>query len=171
MELKQGVKLGGVFHVKCFDKHGNLKWEDTAPNLVTNVGLEFILDILFVSATTQLDPFYVGLTDGTPTAAAGDTMLSHAGWSEVTAYDEAVRQTYVDVRSGQSVSNTASKATFTIDTNSTTIGGAFLISDSTKGGTSGTLLCVAAFTGGDKSADDDDSLEVTYTFSAADDGA
>ncbi|GAG46997.1 unnamed protein product, partial [marine sediment metagenome] len=34
-----------------------------------------------------------GLTDGTPTPAAGDTMASHGGWTEVVAYDEGVRQT------------------------------------------------------------------------------
>ena len=167
--MKAGVRLGGVFEFKCFDKNGKLKWEDTAKNIVVDVGLQHILDVLFISGTSQIDPFYVGLTDGTPTVAAGDTMASHAGWVEVTAYDEAVRQTYVDVRSSETVTNTASKATFTISSDSTTIGGAFLVSDSTKGGAGGTLLCAAAFSVGDKSADDNDTLEVTYTFSASDD--
>lgn len=166
----ESVRLGGVFSVTCRDAEGAVKWEDVAKNLVVDVGLEHILDILFVSATAQVDPWYVGLTDGTPTVAAADTMSSHAGWVEVTAYDEAARQAFVDVRTGQSVDNSASKAAFTIDTNSTTIGGAFLSSDSTKSGTTGTLLCVAAFTGGDKTADDNDTLSVQYTFTAADDG-
>jgi len=165
-----GARLGGVFHIKCFDKHGRLKWQDEAKNLVTNVGLQHILDILFVSATSQVDPWYVGLTDGTPTPAAGDTAASHGGWTEVTAYDEANRQTFTDARADQQVDNDGNEATFTISSDSTTIGGAFLISDNTKGGSSGTLLCVAAFSGGDKSADDDDTLEVEYQFTAADDG-
>jgi hypothetical protein len=98
-------------------------------------------------------------------------MASHAGWTEVTAYDEAVRQTFTDARTGQQVDNDGNEAVFTIDTNSTTIGGAFLTSVSTKGDGPGELLCVAAFTGGDKSADDNDTLTVDYVFSAADDGA
>lgn len=163
------VRVGGFFTVRCLDPEGNLKWEDTAKNLVTNVGLQHILDILFVSATSQVDPWYVGLTDGTPTVAAADTSASHAGWTEVTDYTEGARQAYVDVRSAQSITNAASKASFAINSDATTIGGAFL--DSASTGTGGSLLCAAAFTGGDKSADDGDTLEVTYTFAAADDGA
>ena len=34
----------------------------------------------------------------------------------------------------------------------------------------GILVAVAAFTGGDKSADDGDTLNVQYDFTAADDG-
>ena len=165
----ESVRVGGEFKVTCRDSEGRVKWEDIAKNLVVNVGLQHILDVLF-AGSTQVDPWYVGLTDGTPTVAAGDTAASHAGWTEVTAYDEANRQAFVDVRTGQSVDNSASKAAFTIDTNSTTVGGAFLISDNTKGGSSGTLLCAAAFTGGDKVADDNDTLSVQYTFTAADDG-
>ena len=47
----------------------------------------------------------------------------------------------------------------------------FLSDSATKGGSTGLLLCVAAFSGGDKSADDGDTLNVQYDFSAADDGA
>ena len=162
---REGLKFGGVFNVECHGHDGNLKWEEEFSNVVTNVGLNHILDILFVSATTQLDPFYVGLTDSTPTAAGSDTSASHAGWTEITDYDEATRQTYTDVRSSQSVSNTAAPAVFTIDA-SVTVGGAFL--DSASTGTGGTLLCVGAFTGGDRAVVDDDTLTVTYTFTAAD---
>ena len=169
--MKSEIKLKGKFIVECFDKNGRLKWKDESQNLVVNVGLQHILDILFVSATTQIDPFYIGLTNGTPTPAAADTMASHAGWTENEEYSEGVRQTYVDVRTAQAVTNSASKGVFSIDTDTQTIGGAFLTSDSTKGGSSGTLLCAVAFTGGDKSADDGDTLNVQYDFSAADDGA
>jgi hypothetical protein len=96
-------------------------------------------------------------------------MASHAGWTEFTDYDEAARQEWVEVRSDQSMDNSASKASFTISADSSSIGGAFLNTDAS--GTAGTLMCCAAFTGGNKSADDNDTLEVQYTFSAADDGA
>jgi hypothetical protein len=159
--------IQGRWSIVCRDRHGKVKWTDVIENLVTNVGLNHLLDAT-LSAATQITTWYVGLTDGTPTTAAGDTAASHAGWTEVTAYDEANRQTWTDGGvSGQSVSNTASPATFTISTNSTTVGGAFLISDNTKGGTTGTLYAVGAFSAGDKSLDDGDSLEVTATFTAA----
>jgi len=167
--VKSGARFGGIFRIKCYDKHGNLKWEDTAKNLVTTVGLQHILDILFTS-DTQVDPWYIGLTSATPSPAAGDTMASHAGWTEFTNYDETVRQTFVDARTGQQVDNDGNEAAFTISTDSSSIGGAFLVSDSTKSGSTGTLLCCAAFTGGNKSADDNDTLEVEYQFTAADDG-
>lgn len=152
------------------DRH--LKWENNIENIVVNEGLQHILDILFVSATGQIDPWYIGLIDSSPTPAAGDTASgidsSAQIWSTDQNYDEAVRQTYVDVRAAQSVTNSASKAVFTMSA-TTTIGGAFMISDSTKGGTSGTLLCAGAFTGGNKAVADNDTLSVTYTFTAADD--
>ncbi len=168
--MKTKMKLGGVFHFKCFDKNGNLKWEDEAKNLVVNVGLQHILDAVF-SGGTQVAPWYVGLTAASPTPAAADTMSSHGGWTEFTDYDEAARQEYVETRTGQELSNSGSKASFAVNQDASSIGGAFLTSDSTKSGTTGTLMCVAAFSGGNKSADDGDTLEVTYTFSAADDGA
>lgn len=195
IKSKSGVKLGGTFHFELWRPYGIAKWiykkfpaitkwlhdhgklfhkmvwADAGHNLVVNVGLQHILDILFVSATTQVDPWYVGLTSATPTIAAADTMASHAGWTENQNYSEGVRQTYTDVRSGQAVTNSAAKAAFSISTDAQSIGGAFLTSDNTKGGTSGTLLCGVAFTGGNKAADDGDTLNVQYDFSAADDGA
>lgn len=163
------TKVGGRFKVTCIAPDGTLKWEAVADNLVVNVGLQHLLDVLF-AGSAQVDPWYVGITATAPSPAAGDTMASHAGWTEFASYDEANRQTFVDVRSSQTVSNTASKAAFTISADSSTIGGAFITSDNTKSGSSGTLLCCAAFTGGDKAADDGDTLYVEYQFSAADDG-
>ena len=165
LERGDRIAVNAYFH----DNHAFHRrlFVDVSGNIVTDVGLNHILDILFVSATAQIDPFFIGLTDGTPTVAAGDTMASHAGWVEDQNYSEAVRQTFTDVRSGQSVDNSAAKGSFAIDA-TTTIGGAFMNSVNTKGGTTGTLLCVVAFTGGDKAVANGDTLEVQYTFSAAD---
>lgn len=165
--LDGAVGVMGRWQITCRDKHGNLKWTDVIENLVTNAGLNYLLDA-GLSGGTQVTTWYVGLTDGTPTAAAGDTMASHAGWTEVEAYDEATRVAWTDGGvSNQSVSNSGSAAEFTISTNSTTVGGAFLVSNSTKGGTTGTLYAVGAFSAGDKSLDDGDVLTVTATFTAA----
>jgi len=167
---KSGIKVGGIFEVSCFGPDGKLKWEDTAKNLVTNEGLDTILNLL-LKGTANIDPWYIGLTDGTPTVDPADQLTgTHTGWVEVTAYTEAARQAFVDgALSSQSVTNSASKASYAINANSTTIGGAFLASSATTGA-NGLLLCGAAFTGGDKSADSGDTLNVQYSFSAADDG-
>lgn len=159
--------FGGVFNVVCRDKYGNFKWQDEAPNLVTNAGLQHILDTVF-SGGTAADPWYVGLMGDTTTVSAADTLASHAGWTELTSYT-GNRKEWVEVRSSQTMTNAASKASFTLNADSLTIGGAFLAS--VASGTSGTLMSGAAFTGGDKSGDSSDVLTITYTFAAADDGA
>lgn len=152
-----------------YKKSGNIKgwesWEDRFKNIVVNQGLNDLLDVT-LSAATQDTTWFVGLTDGTPTAAAGDTLASHGGWVEVTAYDETNRVAFVDAgASGQSLSNTASPAAFTINANGTTIGGAFLAGVNT--GTSGRLYAVGAFSGGDVVLNDGGALEVEATFTMA----
>jgi len=158
------VNLKGRFDVICRGPDGKVKWTDYAENLVVYEGLNHILDVLFISTTGQIDPWYVGLCGASPAPANADTLASHAGWTEFASYT-GDRKEYVDARSNQQVTNSASKASFSINQDSSTIGGAFLASAAT--GTSGALLCCAAFTGGNKSADNGDTLEVTYTFSAA----
>ena len=162
--MRQAIKIGGVFTIRCIAPNGDVKWEDEAKNLITNEGLDHILDVV-VAAGTQTATWYVGLMGGSPTPAAGDTLASHAGWTEVEAYT-GDRQTYTPgAVSSQSVDNSASKATFAINADATTVGGAFLASTAT--GTSGILLSAAAFTGGDKTADNGDTIEVQYTLSAS----
>jgi len=149
------------------DAQGNLKWTVEEDNIVPNEGLDEMLD-KFYKGSSYTASHFVGLTDGTPTVAAADTMASAAGWTEVTAYDEATRQAFTPgTVASQSVDNSASKAVFTISTNGTTIGGGFLTTDNTKGGTTGELVSVVAFTAGDKTLDDGDTLSVTVTATMA----
>lgn len=150
-----------------YTPQGRLKWLDEFDNLVVNAGLDDSLD-KHLKGSTYTAAWYVGLTDGTPTPAAGDTMASHAGWAEVQAYSEATREALtLGSVSGQSVDNSASKASFSINSDSTTVGGAFITTDNTKGGTTGTLYGIGAFSAGDKSLDNGDTLNVTATFTAA----
>lgn len=154
-----------IWHIECIAPDGSLKWEDSYKNLVTDEGLDLILTEYWKGSGYNA-AHYVGLTDGTPTVAAGDTMASHAGWVEVTAYSEGTRETLtLGTVSGESVNNSASKASFSISANSTTIGGAFLSTNSTKGGSTGTCVAGGAFSVGDKSADSGDTLNVTITLS------
>lgn len=167
--LKNKMKLGGRFEVVARDPDGNIKWVETFENLVTNAGLDYLLDA-GLSGGTPITTWYIGLKNA-GSVAAGDTMSSHGGWTENQNYDEASRQTWTDGGvSSQSVTNSGSPAVFTIDTNSQTIAGVFLTSSNTKGGTTGTLLAAGDFSAA-RDLNDNDTLTVTYTFNAADDGA
>jgi len=63
------------------------------------------------------------------------------------------------------IDNSGSVAVFSIN-NTVTVGGAFLTSDDTKGGTSGILFSAADFQSpGDRNVVSGDTLNVTYQFS------
>src|SRR5690606_1225274 len=146
---------------------GKVKWVERVTNLVVDTGLDHMLDAT-LSAGPQVTTRVIGLIDDSPTIAPGDTMSAHAGGSDATAYDQATPPQWLDGGvSNQTVSNSGSPAEFTISANGTGIGGAFLASNSTKGGTTGTLFSATAFTGGDKTLGDDDVLRVVVSYSIA----
>lgn len=160
------VNFHNVYEIECYDPAGELKWSEKIFNLVVNVGLDDVLDKYF-KGSTYTSAHYVGLTDGTPTVAAGDTMASHAGWTEIVAYTEATREALtLGTVSSQSVDNSASKASYSIN-GTATVGGVFVTTDNTKSGTTGTLYGGGAFTGGDKSVASGDTLNVTVTLTAS----
>lgn len=166
------AKATGRFVIECFDKDGKLKWSTEESNLVVNVGLQYMAGVALTS-TAQITTWYIGLYGAAASnnPAAGDTAASHAGWTEVTPYSNATRPTATFAAATAAnpsvVTNSASPATFTINASST-VGGAFLISNSTKGGSTGTLFSAADFQSpGDRSVVNGDTLQVTYTFSLA----
>jgi hypothetical protein len=163
--------LRGVYHVKCFDAAGNLKWEDTADNLITNAGLNDVLNE-YIRNTTQTAAWYMGLVDNTSFTAfaAGDVMSSHTGWIENAAYSNGTRpQWSPGASSGQSITN-ASTVNFSINANTQTIHGLFIVGGtgaSTISATTGTLFSEAAFSGGNQAVNNGDTLQCTYTLSLA----
>jgi hypothetical protein len=168
----EAAQATGLFEIKCHDKDGNLKWEAQSKNLVVNAGLAYMAGTALTSVT-QITSFFLGLygAGASNTPAAGDTMASHAGWTEDTNYSNGTRvaATFVTATTANPsvVTNSASPAVFNIN-GTTTIGGAFLTSGSVKGGTTGTLFSAADFgSPGDRSVVNSDTLSVTYTFSLA----
>jgi hypothetical protein len=164
------VQAGGVFLFKCYDKDGNLKWEDSVHNLVVNGGLQDMNDKYF-SGSGYTAAWYIGLVNASPTPsyAAGDTAASHAGWAETTAYSQSTRPQATfgsaTLADPSVISNSGSPATFSIN-GTVTVAGAFLISDSTKGGTSGILFSASNFQSpGSRAVVNGDTLTVTYQFS------
>jgi hypothetical protein len=162
----------GVYKIQCHDKDGNLKWEDEAPNLVVNEGLQD-MNAKYFTGTTYTAAWYLGLygSGATNSPAAGNTMASHSSWTEVTAYSQSTRPACTfgtPTTANPSVAtNSASPASFSINA-TTTVGGAFLTSNNTKGGSTGTLYSAADFSSpGDRSVVSGDTLSVTYTLSLA----
>lgn len=137
------------------------------PNGITNAGKNDILDVYFSDGTqTAGAGWYIGLIDnsGFSALAAADTMSSHAGWNEFTTYSESTRVAWgPGTPASQSITN-ASAATFNIN-GSGTVYGIFVVTNSTKSGTTGTLWATAAFSA-TVPVSNGDQLKVTYTVSA-----
>jgi hypothetical protein len=168
----EAAQATGVYHVECRDKDGNLKWTAESKNLVVNEGLQYMAGTALTSVA-QITSWYLGVygAAASNTPAAGDTMASHAGWTEVVAYSNATRVAATlataTTANPSVVTNSASPAVFNIN-GTATIGGAFLTSGSAKSGTTGTLFSAADFGApGDRSVVSGDTLSVTYTFSLA----
>lgn len=162
--MKEIVKVKGIWTITARDADGNIIAQDTWENLVTDEGLNYLLDAGLADGT-QIDTWYVGLTGESPSADAADTLASHSGWTEVTAYDGNRKEWTPGSVSGKSVSNSGNAAQFEISTNGTTIGGAFLASAAS--GTSGKLYAVGAFSGGNIVLNSGSTLDVTATFTTA----
>ena len=166
------AKATGKFTVQCLDKDGKLKWELESKNLVVNVGLQYMAGVALTS-TAQITTWYIGLygAGASNTPNATDTAATHGGWTEVTPYSNGARPTATFVAATNAnpsvVTNSASPAAFNINATAT-VGGAFLISNSTKGGLTGTLFSASDFTSpGDRSVVNGDTLNVSYSLSLA----
>lgn len=136
-------------------------------NDITNQGKNSIFDVMFHDATQIASSSWViGLisNSGYSALAAGDVMSSHAGWTEFTGYSQSTRVAWgPGASASQSITN-ASPATFDINATGT-VKGIFIVSNSTKGGTTGTLWSTALFSA-DVPVSNGDQLRVTYTLSA-----
>ena len=161
------VGAGGVYTVECVGADGQVKWTDTFHNLVMNEGVQDMNAQYFKGSAYTASPF-LGLVTGPgsgTTFAAGDTLASHVGWTESTAYAgsrKAVTFGTATKANPPVTTNSAAPSSFAMNA-TVTIGGAFLCT--VASGTSGVLFSAGDFTGGDKLVDSGDTLNVTYTFS------
>jgi hypothetical protein len=166
--FREGIVGGGTYTVTCYDKDGNLKWESKAKNLVVNEGLQD-MNTKYFKGSTYTAAWYLGLVTDPPTFAAGDTLASHAGWTEFTNYSgnrKAVTFGTATTADPSVIDNNSSQASFSI-TGTATIAGAFLTNVDT--GTSGILFSEAEFESpGDRSVVSGDTLNVKYEFSLGD---
>jgi hypothetical protein len=163
-----GARAGGVFHVECFDKDGNLKWKTSEHNLVVNEGLQE-MNTEFFKGAAYTAAFFLGLITGPgagTTFAAADTLASKA-WTEYTDYAgsrKAVTFGTATTADPSVISNSAAPSSFTISGAGGVVAGAFLCT--VASGTSGVLFSESDFQSpGDRTVVSGDTLNVTYTFS------
>ena len=166
------VDMEGVYTAECYDAQGNLKWSDSIKNLTTNVGRAAMNDSYLGNAAGGA--VVMGLK-GTGTAVVADTQASHASWLEVGL---ANAPTYTGSRktpafsasttANPSVKSTSAAVVFAM-TGSGTVAGAFINvgGSATVDNTTGILFSAGDFTAGSKTVTSGDTINVTYTLSAA----
>ena len=170
---KHGAKFKGIFTLEVFGKNGKKISEIKSENLVTNEGLDAMLDIM-LHGSTQITTWYCVLFEDDYNVVAGDTYAT-PGYTECIAYDEGTRPEYEEATaSSQSITNAANKAFFTINSNKTIYGAAINgggTDGNTKGDTAGggTLFCAAQFVAS-QAVVSGNVLVLTYEISATDDG-
>jgi hypothetical protein len=165
-KTEESLETRGVFHVKCYDKDGNLKWEDTAENVVTTQGKNSILDR------------YLGLAAAPANQAVGlHTTVGNAASTYATPSPqvECVAGTYTarlapsfSAASGGAKTTSAAVSFPILGTD--TIAGCFVAQGPagvlTRGDTAAAaavLVSSGAFGGGSRSVINGDTLNVTYT--------
>jgi len=184
---RSGMRFGCMFDIECWRWHDeigkrfrNLKgqferrliWQEHCSNIVTDEGLDHALDVYY-HGKAIINPWYCCMSESDTAAAAGMTYAVPV-YTETEAYDEATRPIYNEAAAaGQSITNSANKAVFTIDAAKTLygaslVGGSDVKSDVTNAATH-VLSCYAKF-GSSRDVVDDDVVNLTYTVTAADDG-
>jgi hypothetical protein len=160
----QALQVGGKF-IGTLIRDGKVIDEFEDCNLVVNEGLNALNDIMF-HGSTQITQWYLGVFEANYTPVSTVTAATIASAStECTAYASSTRPTYDEAASASQVTtNAASRASFVFNASKTIYGG-FLVSNSVKGGTSGTLFAAAAFSAS-KGVVSGDELLLTYAFTA-----
>jgi len=152
-----------------------VKWEYDAPNVVTTVGANALLDAgLAGSAYTVTGPYMglIGAVSYTGVPVIGDTMASHGTWTECGGTNA---PTYTGPRKTISWSAASARAkapssapVFTM-TGTGTVKGCFIVfgsgAVSTIDSTAGTLYSAGLFTGGDQPVVNTNTVTVTYSTS------
>lgn len=165
------LRVGGTFHLLMRDKHGNLKFVEHAPNIWVNAGIEYLLNVLFKTAT-RIDPLYLGLRKDSASPADGWTMADNNGttWDEWIDYNNATRPEAVDGTLGTKQLDLVATPSYVVTTGGGTVRGAFITTINTKDGTTGVLIASGNF-GTPRPTSAGDTLQLTYTTGAQDDGA
>ncbi len=143
---RQGILASGEY----FDRVNDGEWQRTS-NLIVNEGLTHLLNVA-LGTTPKPAGYFLALFSGATAPAANWTAANFASVaSEIVSltegYTSATRPVWTPVNtSGNSIDNMASVASVTIATAGTlNVTGAALLTNSTKGGTTGVLVSATKY--------------------------
>lgn len=169
--MNHALGLRGVFTYRRYSRQGRfghrrLISQGRLRNGICNAAVNDILNVYF-RAVAQRTAWYCGLIDlaGFTALAQADTMASHAGWTEITAYSSATRPVWSPSAAAAGIIVNPSLIGFTMTANATAHG-LFIASDNTKGGTAGLLWATGAFSS-DQQMANGELLSVDYQLTAA----
>ncbi len=138
------IVVSGVFRCRILNPDGSVfeDWWDI-PNAAVTVGLNYLLNTGF-RGVAAITTWYTGLINdsGFTAVASSDTMPSHAGWTELTNYDEAARPTWTPAAAAGGIIANSTAMSYTID-GTRDVRGLFIASVNTKGDSTGTLWATA----------------------------
>jgi hypothetical protein len=175
--MNENNLVSGKYSTKCFDKDGNLKWEETFDNLVTDVGANFLLNQAFGAA--QNTTYFLGLISsvGFTSVLNAHIMSSHSTWNEAgngvnypvwTTPASNARVAVTWSAAGSRIKALSATANFTIGATGGTVQGCFIVTGTgavaTNNDTNGTLYSCGTF-GTPKVVTPADVLQVTYSTS------
>ena len=163
--MLDSFKLCGHYEIDLV-RAGKIIARDAIDNLVVTAAKAAVLNAIF-NGTAMPTVWYIGLINHTPspTIVAADTAASHALWSEYTGVNNAssatLRSVWTQTTPTSNLIGSSTPTTINF-TSAGTVYGLFIISDSTVGGTSGTLFSAAAFSS-PISVLSGDQMRVTYS--------
>ena len=168
MNTKTELNISGIFtyeHVR----DGKVIDTWTEENKVVDEGLTYVLANSLDGSTSSIANWYIGLFKNNYTVlntTNAANIVGDANESQ-TDYSEIGRPAWVEAGvNALSITNAASVAQYTFTAVSTLIYGAFLVSNATKGATTGTLLSASQF-GASRTMLQNDILNVTYELTIA----
>jgi hypothetical protein len=177
--VNESAHAEGRYFAQCFDKDGNLKWEDFIENTVMTEGKNVMLDAALAGSSYTVVGPYMGLISSVSYSAivAGDTAAQingTNGWKEAGSSTNFPLYTTPRKTCAWSAASAGAKAlsaalSFPIITTGGTIKGAFIIfgtgATSVIAATTGVLYSAGLFSGGDKVVAPSDVVSVSYSTS------
>jgi hypothetical protein len=141
---KTRMRVGGFFRWWEDGPNGERINEQWFNNTATYVGLNYMLEVMFNSGS-QLTSWKIGLINSTSFTgvSVNDTMASHGGWTEFTAYSGTTRPTWTPTAAASGVMVNSAAFTYAISSDGT-LSGTFVTDTANKSpGNTGVLWATA----------------------------